>query len=73
MFEHLFRLPPRYFEHRPTGVLVARIHGVETIREFLTGAAVTLMLDVPFLLIFLAVMFWYSVAADADRAGASCW
>jgi subfamily B ATP-binding cassette protein HlyB/CyaB len=30
VFEHLFRLPPRYFEHRPTGVLVARIHGVET-------------------------------------------
>ena len=30
VFEHLFRLPPRYFEHRPTGVLVARLHGVET-------------------------------------------
>jgi subfamily B ATP-binding cassette protein HlyB/CyaB len=30
VFEHLFRLPPRYFERRPTGVLVARIHGVET-------------------------------------------
>ena len=32
VFEHLFRLPPRYFEHRPTGVLVARLHGVETRR-----------------------------------------
>jgi subfamily B ATP-binding cassette protein HlyB/CyaB len=61
VFEHLFKLPPRYFEHRPTGVLVARVHGVETIREFLSGAAVTLMLDVPFLLIFLAIMFYYSV------------
>ena len=40
--------------------LVARLHGVETIREFVTGAAVTLLLDLPFLLIFLAVMFWYS-------------
>ena len=60
VFEHLFRLPPRYFEHRPTGVLVARIHGVETIREFLASAAVTLMLDLPFMFIFLAVMFWYS-------------
>ncbi len=60
VFEHLFRLPPRYFEHRPTGVLVARIHGVETIREFLASAAVTLMLDLPFMLIFLAIMFWYS-------------
>ncbi len=62
VFEHLFRLPPRYFDHRPTGVLIARVHGVETIREFISGAAVTLMLDVPFLLIFLAIMFYYSVA-----------
>ena len=61
VFEHLFRLPPRYFEHRGTGVLVARVQGVETIREFLSSAAVTLILDVPFLLIFLAIMFWYSV------------
>ena len=61
VFEHLFRLPPRYFEHRPTGVLVARVQAVETIREFLSGAAVTLILDVPFLLIFLAIMFYYSL------------
>jgi subfamily B ATP-binding cassette protein HlyB/CyaB len=61
VFEHLFKLPPRYFEHRPTGVLVARMLGVETIREFLSSAAVTLILDVPFLLIFLAIMFYYSV------------
>lgn len=60
VFEHLFKLPPRYFEHRATGVLIARIHGVETIREFLSGAAVTLCLDIPFLLIFLGVMFYYS-------------
>ena len=60
VFEHLFKLPPRYFDHRPTGTLVARIYGVETIREFISGAAVTLLLDVPFLLIFLAIMFYYS-------------
>jgi subfamily B ATP-binding cassette protein HlyB/CyaB len=60
VFEHLFRLPPRFFEHRPTGVLVARLHGVETIREFLASAAVTLMLDLPFMFIFLGVMVWYS-------------
>jgi subfamily B ATP-binding cassette protein HlyB/CyaB len=60
VFEHLFRLPPRYFEQRPTGVMVARLQGVETIREFLASAAVTLILDLPFMGIFLAVMFWYS-------------
>ena len=60
VFRHLLRLPLPYFEHRPTGTLVARLHGVETIREFVSGAAVTLILDLPFLLIFLAVMFAYS-------------
>ena len=53
-------LPLSYFEQRPTGTLVARLHGVETIREFVSGAAVTLILDLPFLCIFLAVMFAYS-------------
>lgn len=60
VFRHMLRLPLPYFENRPTGTLVARLHGVETIREFVSGAAVTLILDLPFLLIFLAVMFAYS-------------
>ncbi|MDD5330164.1 MAG: ABC transporter transmembrane domain-containing protein [Sulfuricella sp.] len=60
VFRHLLRLPLSYFEQRPTGVLVARLHGVETIREFVSSAAVTLVLDFPFLHIFLAVMFAYS-------------
>ncbi len=60
VFGHLLRLPLRYFEQRPTGVIVSRLHGVETIRDFLSGAAVSLILDLPFLLIFLGVMFFYS-------------
>jgi len=60
VFQHLMRLPFPYFERRPTGTLVARLQGIETIRAFVTGAAVSLLLDLPFLLIFLAVMFAYS-------------
>ncbi len=60
VMRHLLRLPLPYFEARPTGTLVARLHGVETLREFISGAAVSLVLDLPFLLIFLAVMFAYS-------------
>ncbi len=60
VFRHLLRLHLRYFEQRPTGTLIARLHGVETIRQFISGAAVTLFLDLPFLFVFLAVMFWYS-------------
>ncbi|BBP04405.1 peptidase C39 [Sulfuriferula plumbiphila] len=62
VFDHLFKLPPRYFEHRPTGVIAARLHGVENIREFVASAAVTLVLDLPFLLIFAGIMLYYSVA-----------
>ncbi len=61
VFERLFKLPPMYFQHRPTGVISARLHGIETIREFIAGAAITLVLDLPFLLIFAAIMFYYSV------------
>lgn len=61
VFGHLIRLPMRYFQYRPTGTLITRVHGVETIRNFLTGAFTTLALDMPFLLIFLVVMFYYSV------------
>jgi subfamily B ATP-binding cassette protein HlyB/CyaB len=60
VFSHLFRLPYAYYQHRPTGILVARLHGIETIREFITGAAVSLLLDVPFMFLFLAVMCYYS-------------
>ncbi|MFA9462645.1 peptidase domain-containing ABC transporter, partial [Thiohalorhabdus methylotrophus] len=62
VFAHLFELPLRYFEQRSTGTLVARVEGLQTIREFLTGAAVSLFLDLPFLVVFLGVMVYYSLA-----------
>jgi subfamily B ATP-binding cassette protein HlyB/CyaB len=60
LFGHLMSLQLPYFERRPTGTLVARIHAVETVREFIAGAAVALLLDLPFFFVFLAVMFAYS-------------
>jgi ATP-binding cassette, subfamily B, bacterial HlyB/CyaB len=60
VFRHIVKLPLAYFEHRPTGVLIARVRAVETVREFMAGAAVSLILDFPFLVVFLAVMFAYS-------------
>jgi subfamily B ATP-binding cassette protein HlyB/CyaB len=61
VFEHLLKLPSRYFETRPTGVITARLRGVENIREFIASAAVTLVLDLPFLLIFIGIMLAYNV------------
>lgn len=69
VFAHLFKLPPRYFEHRPTGVISARLHGVETIREFVASAGVTLILDLPFLLIFVGIMFYYNVMLTCVSLG----
>jgi ATP-binding cassette, subfamily B, bacterial HlyB/CyaB len=69
VFEHLLKLPPRYFEQRPTGVITARLRGVENIREFIASAAVTLMLDLPFLALFIAVMFDYSVLLTLTTLG----
>ncbi len=60
-YSHLLRVPIGFFERRPVGVLVARMNGVETVREFLSGAAVTVALDVPFALVFVVVMAFYSV------------
>jgi subfamily B ATP-binding cassette protein HlyB/CyaB len=60
VFRHLFRLLLPYFEARPTGTLVARMHAVESIREFMAGAAVSILLDLPFLIVFLVAMFFYS-------------
>jgi len=59
-FGHLIALPLPFYERRPTGVLAARLAGIETIRDFLCGAALTLLLDIPFAGLFLVLMFTYS-------------
>ncbi|MBL0085142.1 MAG: peptidase domain-containing ABC transporter [Ideonella sp.] len=69
VWAHLLKLPLRYFERRSTGVVSARLHGIETIREFVSGAAVSLLLDLPFLVICLGVMLWYSVLLTAIALG----
>jgi subfamily B ATP-binding cassette protein HlyB/CyaB len=60
LFRHLLALPIAYFQARRVGDSVARIRELENIRSFLTGNAITLVLDVLFSFIFLFVMFWYS-------------
>jgi subfamily B ATP-binding cassette protein HlyB/CyaB len=60
LFRHLLDLPISYFESRRVGDSVARIRELENIRSFLTGNAMTLVLDIVFSVVFLAVMLWYS-------------
>ncbi len=60
MFRHLLRLPIAYFEARRVGDTVARVRELETIRQFLTSSTVTVVIDLFFTIVFLAVMLFYS-------------
>lgn len=61
LFKHLLNLPLTYFQSRRVGDSVARVKELENIRSFLTGNAITLVLDVLFSIVFIGVMFMYSV------------
>jgi subfamily B ATP-binding cassette protein HlyB/CyaB len=60
LFRHLVRLPIAYFEARRVGDTAARVRELETIRQFLTGSTVTVVIDLFFTIVFLGVMFFYS-------------
>ncbi len=60
VIQHLLRLPLSYFDRRPVGELQTRIAELGNIRGFLTGNAITLVLDVVFSVIYVAVMLSYS-------------
>jgi subfamily B ATP-binding cassette protein HlyB/CyaB len=60
LFRHLLALPIAYFQARRVGDSVARVRELENIRNFLTSSALTLVIDLLFTFVFLAVMFIYS-------------
>jgi ATP-binding cassette, subfamily B, bacterial HlyB/CyaB len=60
LFRHLISLPIAYFQARRVGDSVARVRELENIRQFITGSALTLALDLLFTFVFLAVMLCYS-------------
>jgi HlyB family type I secretion system ABC transporter len=61
LFRHLMRLPLSYFEARRVGDTVARVQELENIRQFLTGTAMTVVLDAIFAGVYLTIMFYYSI------------
>lgn len=61
LFRHLISLPFMYFEARKVGNIAARVRELDTIREFITSKAVTVIIDLFFSLVFVAVMLLYSV------------
>jgi subfamily B ATP-binding cassette protein HlyB/CyaB len=60
LYKHLMQLPIAYFGARRVGETVARVRELENVRSFLTGSALTLVLDLAFTVVFFAVMFYYA-------------
>jgi ATP-binding cassette, subfamily B, bacterial HlyB/CyaB len=61
VLEHMYRLPLSYFHQRPVGEIASRLRELDKIRNFLTGTALTALLDVAFSVIYVAIMIFYSV------------
>lgn len=61
IIHHLFRLPLSYFSKKQVGEVSSRISELEKIRNFLTGTALTVLLDSVFSVIYILIMLSYSV------------
>ncbi|MDF5706642.1 MAG: ABC transporter transmembrane domain-containing protein [Nostoc sp. S4] len=57
---HTFRLPLSFFESRYVGDIVSRVQENRKIQRFLTGEALSILLDLLTVFIYLGLMFWYS-------------
>ncbi len=60
VIDHLLKLPLNYFDKRPVGELGTRVAELERIRNFLTGQALTTILDAAFSVIYIIFMLIYS-------------
>ena len=60
-FAHMLSLPIDYFETTTAGVITRHMQQVEKIRGFLTGRIFFTFLDITSLVIFLPILFTYSV------------
>lgn len=60
LFKNITALPLKYFQTWQVGDVVSRIGELETLRSFLTGSSLTIVLDIVFAIIYFGVMFLYS-------------
>jgi ATP-binding cassette, subfamily B, bacterial HlyB/CyaB len=60
-FSHLLKLPLGFFETSSAGVVTKHMQQVDEIREFLTGRLFYTILDSWALLVFIPMLFFYSV------------
>ncbi|RPG59619.1 MAG: ATP-binding cassette domain-containing protein [Flavobacteriales bacterium TMED191] len=60
ILSRMLRLNARFFDSRPVGELSSRLNELENIRRFLTGTALTVVLDAIFSILYFTVMIFYS-------------
>lgn len=61
IIDHLLRLPQNYFDTRRVGDIMYAFGMMNQIREFLTGTALTVVLDAIFSVVYIAVMVAYNI------------
>src|SRR3546814_15138305 len=71
LFRHLLRLPLSYFENRRVGDTVTRVRELETVREFMTNASLTVLVDPLFTIVFLVAMWLRSEERRVGKASVS--
>lgn len=57
---HTLRLPLSFFESRYVGDIISRVQENRKIQRFLSGEALSILLDLLTVFIYLGLMFWYS-------------
>lgn len=57
---HTFSLPLNFFESRYVGDIIARVQENRKIERFITGEALSILLDLLTVFVYLGLMFWYS-------------
>jgi ATP-binding cassette subfamily C protein LapB len=60
IFQQILHLPPTFTERAPVGGQATRLREFESLREFFTGSIATMVVDLPFVLIFLGVIAYVS-------------
>ncbi len=57
---HTLRLPLSFFENRYVGDIISRVQENRKIQRFLSGEALSILLDLLTVFVYIGLMFWYS-------------
>lgn len=60
LFKTITAIPIKYYQRWQVGDVVSRVGELETLRSFITGSSLTIILDIVFAVVYMAVMFYYS-------------